>query len=104
MKRAPRARQPLVELFEVFRTAVGTGDDAALARLWARDAAPALEIFQHNSARVRAQGWTLALSQIAEDGVVATMTFEVREASGALVGTGELTATEEPEGWRIRGL
>lgn len=100
----PDSHQQLVQLFQRFREAVLSGDADAFERLTAKDVPPQRELFARNSERVRAGKMDLELRRIEQEGLMATVTFELRDVRGDRVDEGELVASEEAEGWRIRSL
>ncbi len=90
--------------FRAFAAAATSGDVDAFKALCVEDAAPQIELFRKNSARVREHGWTLKLRRIEQEGELAELTFEALDREGRVVDEAKLTFSEEHDGWKLRSL
>lgn len=94
----------VAELFRAFADAVARADAEAFRRLCVQDVEPQEALFLRNARAVAESRVTLRLRRIHQRGTAAELTFDLVKADGSAAGESTLTASQEAEGWRIRGL
>lgn len=99
-----RTPDTLAAAFQRFANAVKAANVAEYRALSALDVPSQDALFLANAAKVRLGSWTMQLRRAVEEGDVATVEFQVMDATGRPVDDAQMTWTWEPEGWRIRSL